>query len=173
MSNRWLSVQAGLYFALFLCSDIRASLHLSPARHIYLRFERNPPRSVHPLTSGKDASGAYRPSNVKLSMSLTDELQVTFAQECALCLKPSIAYWGVDVTAVFTVKSPSHCFCLLHVYRHSEVNAKQASGVFNPPIRSWIFFFLPPSFHIPYSWEFVLRSEAFEAIFDLLNLLLK
>lgn len=31
-------------------------------------------------------------------------------------------------------------------------------------------FFLPQK---TYSWDFVLKSEAFEAIFDLLNLLLK
>lgn len=42
--------------------------------------------------------------------------------------------------AVFTKKPPSHYYCLLHVYRHSKVNAKQASGVFNPQKHSWIFF---------------------------------
>lgn len=33
-----------------------------------------------------------------------------------------------------------------------------------------LLFFLPQK---TYSWDFVLKSEAFEAIFDLLNLLLK
>lgn len=51
-------------------------------------FCSNPPRSVqmHPLTSAKGASGVYCTGNVKLSPSLTDEQQVTFARGCAFCL---------------------------------------------------------------------------------------
>lgn len=49
-------------------------------------FCRNPPRAVrmHPLTSDKDVWGVYCPSNVTLSMSLTDQQQVTFDDECRL-----------------------------------------------------------------------------------------
>lgn len=66
---------------------------------------------------------------------------------------------------------PSHCCFWRYPDTVHEYNAsEQASGMFNVQKPSLNPFFLPQK---TYSWDFVLKSEGFEAIFDLLNLLLK
>lgn len=66
---------------------------------------------------------------------------------------------------------PSHCCFWRYPDTVHEYNAsEQASGMFNVQKPSLNPFFLPQK---TYSWDSVLKSEGFEAIFDLLNLLLK
>ena len=66
---------------------------------------------------------------------------------------------------------PSHCCYWCYPDEVQVWNAtEQASGMFNVQKPSLNLFFLPQK---TYSWDFVLKSEGFEAIFDLLNLLLK
>ena len=66
---------------------------------------------------------------------------------------------------------PSHwCYWRRPAIVHEWNATEQASGMFNVRKPSLNPFFSPQK---TYSWDFVLKSEGFEAIFDLLNLLLK
>lgn len=65
-------------------------------------------------------------------------------------------------------------YCVLTQHRNKMLPSKLQVCLMHKYFHGFFFFFF--LFSLPqntYSWEFVLRSEAFEAIFDLLNLLLK